>query len=422
MTMIDRRSILKLGPCSGPRRSACPRRRWRRRAARAAHARLPSRPRCRPGPHARTLAAVQSTLQARLRPAARRESPDLALKPAIVTKWGFENPTTLVLRPAIRRRLPRRLAADLGRHPLLLLRARKLPVPEAAAGSTRPSSGARSRISRRRARPRAWMKFTEPMASAVPWLAFLASFVVPKAYVERVGLAEFSAKPVGSGPTARRVPAGRAHRAGGERALLGGQARHPARHDRAGARSDGARRGLREPARRCRRRRADPRGAAPRRAARRDRAPRPDRRHHAAADHEEWRLRGRSRKARGPSRHRQGGDQPALFGGAATPISVPAAKGHPGYPADYEFPFSVERAQALLRELGPWAGQAARHQVLLAERSVPQRFRAGAAIVQMWRRVGIAASSSRSSSPSTRSGCARHAARSDALLLGQCRR
>src|SRR5262249_18302755 len=42
--------------------------------------------------------------------------------------------------------------------------------------------------------------FHKPMPTAVPWLTFLASFIVPKNYMEKVGLEEFYKKPVGSGP------------------------------------------------------------------------------------------------------------------------------------------------------------------------------------------------------------------------------
>jgi ABC-type transport system substrate-binding protein len=42
----------------------------------------------------------------------------------------------------------------------------------------------------------------------------------------------------------------------------------------------------------------------------------------------------------------------ALFGGKAKPISVPAAWGTPGYPADFTFPFSEDKAKALLAQAG----------------------------------------------------------------------
>jgi peptide/nickel transport system substrate-binding protein len=47
---------------------------------------------------------------------------------------------------------------------------------------------------------KAVMKFSSPAPTAPQWLAFLGSYVVPKAYMEKVGVDAFRDKPVGSGP------------------------------------------------------------------------------------------------------------------------------------------------------------------------------------------------------------------------------
>jgi len=47
---------------------------------------------------------------------------------------------------------------------------------------------------------RAVMRFASPAPTAPAWLAFLGSYVVPKEYMERVGLEGFGARPVGTGP------------------------------------------------------------------------------------------------------------------------------------------------------------------------------------------------------------------------------
>ena len=44
------------------------------------------------------------------------------------------------------------------------------------------------------------MRFSTPMATAPQWLSFLSSFVVPKKYMESVGVDAFRDKPIGSGP------------------------------------------------------------------------------------------------------------------------------------------------------------------------------------------------------------------------------
>ena len=44
------------------------------------------------------------------------------------------------------------------------------------------------------------MKFDSPAPTAPQWLAFLGSFMVPKGYMEKVGVDAFREKPVGTGP------------------------------------------------------------------------------------------------------------------------------------------------------------------------------------------------------------------------------
>jgi peptide/nickel transport system substrate-binding protein len=44
------------------------------------------------------------------------------------------------------------------------------------------------------------MRFNSPAPTMPPWLAFLGSYVVPKAYMEKVGPEEFARKPIGTGP------------------------------------------------------------------------------------------------------------------------------------------------------------------------------------------------------------------------------
>jgi peptide/nickel transport system substrate-binding protein len=44
------------------------------------------------------------------------------------------------------------------------------------------------------------MILKSPMPTAIQWMAFLANFIVPKHYMEKVGAAHFGEKPIGSGP------------------------------------------------------------------------------------------------------------------------------------------------------------------------------------------------------------------------------
>src|SRR5262245_46653908 len=47
---------------------------------------------------------------------------------------------------------------------------------------------------------KAVMKFSTPAPTAPQWLAFLGSFMVPKAYMESVGVEKFRDQPIGTGP------------------------------------------------------------------------------------------------------------------------------------------------------------------------------------------------------------------------------
>jgi peptide/nickel transport system substrate-binding protein len=79
----------------------------------------------------------------------------------------------------------------------------------------------------------------------------------------------------------------------------------------------------------------------------------------------------------------------ALFGGAAKPISVPAAHGRAGYPEDFVFPFSEEKAVALLKELGHGPQNPIKIKFASPNGAFPNDFDAARAIVQMWKKVGI---------------------------------
>ncbi len=47
---------------------------------------------------------------------------------------------------------------------------------------------------------KAVIKLKSPMPTAIQWMAFLANYIVPKHYLEKVGVEGFSTKPIGSGP------------------------------------------------------------------------------------------------------------------------------------------------------------------------------------------------------------------------------
>ena len=47
---------------------------------------------------------------------------------------------------------------------------------------------------------KALMKFSSPAPTAPQWMAFLGSYIVPKGYVEKIGVDAFREKPIGTGP------------------------------------------------------------------------------------------------------------------------------------------------------------------------------------------------------------------------------
>ena len=122
-------------------------------------------------------------------------SPDLKLLPAIVTKWEMSadgKTLDLQLRDDVSFHNGDRLTADDIRFTFFERpHAEKLDM-----------SGIWRRVSDIEvvSPTHAVMKFSSPMPSAIPWLAFLASFVVPKKYMTAVGHDGFVAKPIGSGP------------------------------------------------------------------------------------------------------------------------------------------------------------------------------------------------------------------------------
>ncbi len=390
MTTIDRRNLIKLGAgASALMALGVPRAVLAQAAAQgqltlAFPADVPTW-----DPNARTLAAVQS-LYKLVFDQPLTQNPDVSIKPALITKWAFDNPTTLSLefRPDVvfHDGTPM-TAADFR---FSFFERAKLPVPEGGRRLDTAFIWRKVTDIEVQSPTKAVMKFSEPMPSAIAWLAFLCSFVVPKAYVERVGLAEFTAKPVGSGPYrlveyqqgARIVLEANDRYWGGKPAIpkvtieivRDPTARVAAFESR---RADVA---IDVPIREAQRL-----GTQPGVTARLD--PIADimllqiTRNGGFADD----------RARLAAHHAidKVAISRALFGGAATPISVPAAKGTPGYPPDFEFQFSTERAQALLRDLGHSAQNPLNIKFASSNGAFPNDFEMARAIVQMWRRVGI---------------------------------
>lgn len=151
-------------------------------------------------PNARSLAPVQSLYKCVFdQPIT--QAPDLARQPAVVTAWEFNDAGTelaLDLRDDVLFHDGSRLTAEDIRYTFHT--RPKAPVPEGQRRLDTSFLWNRVEDIVVESPTRAVMKFSSPFPSAVSWLHFLCSFVVPKDYIERVGVDGFQANPIGSGP------------------------------------------------------------------------------------------------------------------------------------------------------------------------------------------------------------------------------
>jgi peptide/nickel transport system substrate-binding protein len=79
----------------------------------------------------------------------------------------------------------------------------------------------------------------------------------------------------------------------------------------------------------------------------------------------------------------------ALFSGKAKPIAVPAAWNTPGYPANFDFPFSEEKATSLLKQAGYGPANPVKIRFFTSNGTFPNDFEMARAIAAMWKKIGI---------------------------------
>ncbi len=344
-------------------------------------------------PNARSLGAVQS-LYKTIFSQPLEQAPDGKAMAGLVTKWGFIDDKGLALgldlRPGVTFHDGSPLTASDLRY--TFFERPRLPVPEGGRRLDTSFLWRRLKDIEVVNPTRAIMHFSEPMPAAVAWLYFLCSFVVPKAYIERVGLDGFTKAPIGSGPYKL------AEYQQGARIVLeandsyfGGKVAIP-RVTIELVRDPTARVAAYESGR------ADVAVDTPIRETTRlkstaNTSTRLDpindimllqvTRNGAFADD----------RLRLAAHHAIDKDalSKAFFAGAATTISVPAARGTPGYPEDFTFPFSVDKAQSLLKEMGYSPQNPAKIKFASMNGVFPQDFEIARALVQMWKRVGIEA-------------------------------
>jgi peptide/nickel transport system substrate-binding protein len=236
------------------------------------------------------------------------------------------------------------------------------------------------------------MHFSEVMPSAVTWLYFMASYIVPKNYLEKQGLEGFLKAPVGSGPY-RLADYQR-----GARIVLEAHDKYwggPPKLKRVTIEI------VQDPSARVAAidgRRVDLALDLPiREIARLGHEPGLVGRIDSTTDilnvmvtrtglfeREEVRL------AAHHAIDKQAISK-ALFGGKAVPIDVPAAHKTPGYPAGFHFAYDPKKAAALLKQAGFTPSKPAQIGFDTVSGLFPNDFETAQAIVAMWKTVGIEA-------------------------------
>ena len=235
------------------------------------------------------------------------------------------------------------------------------------------------------------MHFNSPAPTAPQWLAFLGSYVVPKDYMEKIGVDAFREKPVGSGPyriaeyqlNSRIVlerndaywgPKPKMRRVTFEiiKDAVGARRRHPIR----------ARSISRSPCRcaRCERLKSEPNLAGELNPITRiillqvrNDLGFADQNVRLAAHH------AIDKKALSQ----------AFYGGAAVPLSVPATPGTAAYLDDYQFAYDPELAKQLLAKSGYSTEKPAKFKFASTNGNFPSDYDIARALVQMWKKVGI---------------------------------
>jgi dipeptide transport system substrate-binding protein len=342
-------------------------------------------------PNARALGAVQS-LYKMVFDQPLDQAPDLSVTPNLISKWAFLDDKGLSLGLDF---VPNAFfhdgsAVTAGDFRYSFLERPRAAVPEGGRKLDTSFLWRRVKDIEVQSPTRAIVQFSEPMPSVVPWLYFLCSYVVPKAALEQAGLDAFTRKPIGSGPYrlveyqqgARIVLEAHDRYHGGKPAISRVTVeivRDPTARVAAleSGRVDLA---VDVPIREAQRlatianltSRLDPIADIMLLQITRNGGFSDDRVRlaaHHAIDKEAL--------------------SKALFGGAAPAISVPAALGTAGYPANYVFPYSPDKAVALLGELGHGPQNPIAIKFSTPNGAFPQDYEMARAIGQMWKKVGI---------------------------------
>jgi dipeptide transport system substrate-binding protein len=234
------------------------------------------------------------------------------------------------------------------------------------------------------------MHFKRPFPTAAVWLAFLCSFVVPKAYMEKVGQEGFIKKPIGTGPYKlvdyelnSRIVLARNDAYWGPKPAMKNVTFEIIKDPSARVAAIQSRQvdlTLNVPVREAERLKHNPNFKAELDPIQRVilLMPRGD-------------LGFADKNVRLAAHHAIDKEalSKAFYGGAAVPLSVVAPQGTPGYVPGYHFSYSVARAKKLLAVSGYSTAKPARIKMATTNGEFPGDYDMARAIVEMWHEVGI---------------------------------
>ncbi len=341
-------------------------------------------------PNARSLAPVQSLYKC-VFDQPLTQAPDLSLEPALITDWSFSDDglaLDITLRDDVLFHDGSKMTTEDFRYTFY-----ERPNQPVAEGQRKlDTSFLWRRVSdiEIKSPTEARMVFSEPMPSAVTWMHFLCSFIVPKAYMESVGLEGFIEKPVGTGPyklvsyeTASRIELEAfADYWGGKPAIdkvTIDIVRDPTARV-AAIESRRAQAAIDVPIRE-----AERLGQVPGLVA------------SISAVTDIMLLQLTTSGGFSDPKVRQAAHRAinkdainrAFFLDNAVPIDAPAARGTPGYPEDLDFGFDIGKATALLAEAGHGPDNPIEVTLATTNGVFPNDFDMARAIAGMWEKIGI---------------------------------
>ncbi|MFN6977946.1 MAG: ABC transporter substrate-binding protein, partial [Gemmobacter sp.] len=342
-------------------------------------------------PNARSLAAVQALYKC-VFDQPLNQTPGLETIPWLVTAWEYRDAAGLELALTFRDDVTFHDGSPMTAEDFkfTFLDRPRIPVPEGQRRLDTSFLWRKVSDITVESPTQAVVTFSEPFPSAIVWLHFLCSFVVPKAYIEAVGLDGFQARPIGTGPY-RLVEYQQGSRVvleayegywGGAPAIKSVTIDivRDATARVAAAESRRAQVAIDVPIRE-----AERLGNLPAMTSRID----------PVADIILLQItrsggfeKDQVRLAAHHAINKEGLSR-AFYLGKAVPIDVPAARGTPGYPEDFAFAFSEDKARELLAEVGHGPDNPVPITFYATNGAFPNDFDMARAIAQMWEKVGI---------------------------------